>query len=104
MSYEQDVSKPVSQILTQVGIGVAVNPHDPLSLLFRNPKDATILNKNVIWYIKFLAGIAMLCMYLKQDAVLKPENRNMLMRVKTFNTKKSALSQHSINFNYIFYD
>ena len=36
----QSVSEPISRILTQVGIGVALKPHHTLSLLFRKPKDA----------------------------------------------------------------
>ena len=34
------VSEPISRILTQVGIGVALKPHHTLSSLFRKPKDA----------------------------------------------------------------
>ena len=37
--YVQDVSEPISRILTQVGIGVALKPHHTLSSLFRKPKD-----------------------------------------------------------------
>ena len=36
----QGVSEPIGQILTQVGIGVALKPHHTLSSLFRKPKDA----------------------------------------------------------------
>ena len=57
----QGVSQPTSRILTQVGIEVALKPHHTLSSLFRKPKDAIILNKSVVWCIKFLARIAMLC-------------------------------------------
>ena len=35
----QGVSEPISRILTQVGIGVALKPHHTLSSLFRKPKD-----------------------------------------------------------------
>ena len=38
--YVQGVSEPISRILTQVGIGVALKPHHMLSSLFRKPKDA----------------------------------------------------------------
>ena len=37
----QGVSEPISQILTQVDIGVALKPRHTLSSLFRKPKDAT---------------------------------------------------------------
>ena len=37
--YVQGVSEPISGILTQVGIGVALKPHHTLSSLFRKPKD-----------------------------------------------------------------
>ena len=38
--YVQGVSEPISRILTQVGIGVALKPHHTLSSLFCKPKDA----------------------------------------------------------------
>ena len=38
--YLQGVSEPISRILTQVGIGVALKPHHTLSSSFRKPKDA----------------------------------------------------------------
>ena len=59
-----------------------------------------ILNKYVVWCIKFLAGIAMLCMWAKQDVVLKPENRDMLMQLRLLAPKKSALNQHVMNFDH----
>ena len=49
-----------SRILTKVGIGVALKPRG--LRCFVNLKMLLILNKNVVWCIKFLAGIAMLCM------------------------------------------
>ena len=60
--YVRGVSEPISRILTQVDIGMPLKPHHTLSPLFRKPKDAIILNKSVVWCVKFLAGIAMLCM------------------------------------------
>ena len=36
--YVQGVSEPISRILTQVGIGVALKPHHTLSSLFRKPE------------------------------------------------------------------
>ena len=59
--YVHGVSEPISAILTQVGIGVALKSHHTLSSLFRTLKMMLILNKSVVWYVKFLAGIAMLC-------------------------------------------
>ena len=38
--YVQGVSEPISRILTQVGIGVALKSHHTLSPLFRKSKDA----------------------------------------------------------------
>ena len=70
----QGASEPTSRILTQVGIEVALKPHHTLSSLCCKPKDAINWNKSMVWCIKFLAGIAMLCMWLKQDVVLEPEN------------------------------
>ena len=37
--YVQGVSEPISRILTQVGIGVALKSHHTLSSFFRKPKD-----------------------------------------------------------------
>ena len=37
--YVQGVSEPISRILTQVDIGVALKPHHTLSSLLRKPKD-----------------------------------------------------------------
>ena len=37
-----------------------------------------ILNKNLVWCIRFLAGIAMPCMLVKQDVALKTEIEKML--------------------------
>ena len=62
ISYMQNVSYLVSRLLTQVGIGVALERHHTLSLVFRKPRDVIYFDKNVVWCIKFLAGIAMLYM------------------------------------------
>ena len=36
--------------------------HHTLSSLFRKPEDAINFEQSMVWCIKFLAGIAMLCM------------------------------------------
>ena len=41
---------------------VALKPHHTLSSLFRKPKDVINFEQKVFWCIKFLVGIAMLCM------------------------------------------
>ena len=60
--YVQGVSEPISRILTQAGIGVALKPHHTLSSLFRKPKDAINFEQKRGLVYQFLAGIAMLCM------------------------------------------
>ena len=60
--YVQGVTEPISRILTQVDIGKALKPHHTLSLLFRKPKDVINFEQKRGLVIKFLAGIAMLCM------------------------------------------
>ena len=60
--YVQGVSEPISRILTQVGIGVALKPHHTLSSLFRKPKD--VINFEQLWFgvSNFLPGLQTLCM------------------------------------------
>ena len=43
--YVQGVSEPISQILTQVGIGVALKPHHTLSLYFPSVYSVFVFNK-----------------------------------------------------------
>ena len=61
--YTSSSGGPQSQRpLPQVGIGVTLKQHHTLSSLFRKPKDVINFEQSVVWCIKFLAGIAMLCM------------------------------------------
>ena len=90
----QDVSEPISQISTQVGIGVALKPHHTLSSLFRKPKDAINFQQkcgcrdcNVVY-----VG--------ETGRSVRTTKREHADAVKTFNTKKSALSQHVMDFNH----
>ena len=52
--YVQGVSEPISRILIQVGIGVALKPHHTLSPLFRKPKDAIDFNTRIIAFLTYL--------------------------------------------------
>ena len=59
----QGVSEPISRILTQVGMGVALKPHHTLSSsLFRKPKDVINFEQKRGLVYQTFAGIAMLCM------------------------------------------
>ena len=66
--YVQYVSEPISRILTQVDIGVALKPHHTLSSLFRKPKDVINFEQTRV-------------------IVLEPENGNMLMRSRLLTLK-----------------
>ena len=98
--YEQNVLEPISRILTQVGIGVALKPHHTLSSLFRKPKDAINLKqkRGLVYQISCQDCNAVYINETKRsDRTRKLEHVNA---VKTFNTKKSALSQHVVDFDH----
>ena len=80
----QGVFKPISRILTQVGIGVALKPHHTLPSLFHKPKDAT--------YNAVYVG--------ETGRSVRTRKRQHADAVKTFNTKKSVLSQHVMDFDH----
>ena len=83
----QGVSEPISRILTQVGIGVALKPHHTLSSLFRKPKDVINFEqkRGLVYQISCRDCNAV---YVgEQDVVLEPENGNMLMRSRLLTLK-----------------
>ena len=98
--YVQGVSEPSSRILTQVGIGVALKPHHTLSSLFRTSKDAINFEQK--------RGLVYQISCRDCNAVYVGETgRSVRIRkwkhadaVKTFNTKKSELSQHVMEFDH----
>ena len=98
--YVQGVSEPISRILTQVGIGVALKPHHTLSSLFRKPKD--IINfeqkRGLMYQISCRDCNAV---YVGETGrSVRTRKREHADAVKTFNTKKSALSQHVMEFDH----
>ena len=78
--YVQGISEPIKRILAEVGIRVAMKPHTHYLQFFGSQKIRLILRKSKVWFIKFLAVIAMLFTSVKRDAVLKPEKVNMLVQ------------------------
>ena len=100
ISYVQGVSEPISRILTQVGIGVALKPHHTLTSLFRKPKDAIKFGQN--------RGLVYQISCRDCNAVYVGETGRSVRTIKwehvnadkTFNTKMSALSQHVMGFDH----
>ena len=96
----QGVSEPISRILTQVGIGVALKPHHTLSSLFRKPKDVINFEQKcgLVYQISFRDCNAV---YVGETGrSVRTRKREHVDAVKTFNTKKSALSQHVMEFDH----
>ena len=96
----QGVSELISRILTQVGIGVALKPHHTLFLLFRNPKDAINFEqkRGLVYQISCRDCNAV---YVGETGrSVRTRKREHAAAFKTFNTRKSALSQHVMDFNH----
>ena len=96
----QGVSEPIGRILTQVGIGVASKPHHTLSSLFRKPEDAISFEqkRGLVYQISCRDYNAV---YVDETGRnVKTRKREHADAVKTFNTKKSALSQHVMDFDH----
>ena len=96
----QSVSEPISRILTQVGMGVALKPHHTLSSLFRKSKDAINFEqkRGLVYQISCRDCIAV---YVGETGrSFRTRKREHADAVKTFNTKKSALSQHVMDFDH----
>ena len=96
----QVVSEPISRILTPVDIGVALKPHHTLSPLFRKPKDATNFEqkRGMVYQISCRDYNAM---YVGETGrSFRTRKREHVDEVKTFNTKKSALTQHVMDFDH----
>ena len=97
--YAQGLYKPVSRILAQAGIGMALTSHHTLSSLFPKPKNVINFEQKHDLIYQFLADGNALCVYEagRNANVIKREHVGV---VKTFNAKKSALSQHVMDFYY----
>ena len=96
----QGVSKPISRILTQVGIGVASKPHHTLSSLFCKPKDVINFEqkRGLVYQISCRDCNAV---YVGETGrSVRTRKREHAVAVKTFNTKKSVLSQHVMDFDH----
>ena len=95
----QDVSEHISRILTQVGIGAALKPHHTLSSLFRKPKDAINFKqkRGLVYQISCRDRNAVYVGETGRSG--RTRKREHADAVKTFNTKKSALSQHVMDFD-----
>ena len=96
----QGVSEHISRILTQVGIGVALKPHYPWSSLFRKPKDVINFEqkRGLVYRISCRDCNAV---YIGEtERCVGTRKRKHADVVKTFNTKKSTLSQHVIDFDH----
>ena len=98
--YAEGVSEPISQILTQVGIGVTSKPHHTLSSLFRKPKDPINFEqkRGLVYQISCRDCNAV---YVGETGrSTRTRKREYADAVKTFNTKKLALSQHVMDFDH----
>ena len=96
----QGVSEPISRILTRVGIGVALKPHHTLSSLFRKPKDPITFEqkRGLVFQISCRNCNAV---YVGETGrSVRTRKREHADAVKTFNTKKSALSEHVMDFDH----
>ena len=98
--YVQGVFKSISRISTQVGIGVVLKPHHTLSPLFRKPRDAINFKqkRGSVYQISFRD-----CNAVYVDGTgcsVRTRKREHADAIKTFKTKKSALSQHVMDFDH----
>ena len=96
----QGVSEPISRILTQVGNGVALKPHHTLSSLFRKPKDAINFEQKRGLVYRISCRDCNPVYVGETGRSVRTRKRGHAGAVKTFNTKKSALSQHVMDFDH----
>ena len=96
----QGVSEPVSRILTKVGIKVVLKPHHTLSLLFRKPRDViNFEQKRGLLYQSSCRDCN--AVYVGETGrSVRTRKRKHADAVKTFNGKKSAQSQHVMDFDH----
>ena len=86
--------------MVEVGIGVALEPHHTLSLLFRKSKDAIDFEqkRGLVYQISCRDCNAV---YVGETGrSVRTRKREHADAVKTLNIKKSALSQHVVDFDY----
>ena len=97
--YVRDISKPISRILTQVGIGVALKPHHTLSSLFRKPKYAINFEQKRGLVYQMSCRNCNAVYVGETERSVRTRKREHTDAVKTFNTKKSGVSQHVMDFD-----
>ena len=93
----QGVSAPISRISTQVGIGVALKSHHTL---LRKLKDAINFDqkRGLLYQISCRDCNAV---YVGETGrSVRTRKLEHADAIKTFNTKKSALSQHVMDFDH----
>ena len=93
-------SEPISRILTQVGIGVALKQPHTLSLLFRKFKGVINFEQKCGLVYQISCQDCNAVYVGETGRSVKTRKRKHINAVKTFNTKKSALSQRVMNFNH----
>ena len=89
-----------TSILTPVGIGTALKPHHTLYPLFRKPKDGINFQqkRGLVYQISCRDCDVM---YIGETGrSVRTRKQEHADAVKTFNTKKSALSQHVMDFDH----
>ena len=98
--YVQGVFEPISRILTQVDIGVALKPHHTLCSLFRKPKDVINFEQKRGLVYQISCRDCNAVNVGETGRSVRTRKRKHADAVKTFNTKKSALSQHVMDFDH----
>ena len=100
MSYVQGLSKPIKRILAQVGVGVAMKPHHTLSLLFPNSKNKINVEQKRGLVYQISSRDRNAAYVGETECNIRTRKREHVDAIKTFNTKKSALSQHVMDFDH----
>ena len=88
-----------SQILTEVGIRVTSKSHHTLSLFFLKPKDAIHFEQKRGLVYQISCWDCNAVHVGETGCGVRTRKREYVDAVMTFNTKKSALSQHVMNFD-----
>ena len=96
----QGASESFSRILTEIGNGAAFKPYDTMSSLFRKSKDAINFGqKRGLVYQISCRDCNVVCVG-ETGRSVRTRKREHIDAAKTFNTKKSGLSQHVMYFDH----
>ena len=80
---------------------MTLKPHHTLSTSHPKLDDVIILNKNLVWCIKFLLGFVVHVVHVGETGhSVGTRKQEYVDAVKVFNSKKSAVSQHVMNFDH----